>query len=628
MRLPIQNAMVSKELRPLLLPWCCTVALGGLFALKPLVEGQQLFPGGLVPYGFLAGLALVCSMSFGEEFQHRTVALLLSQPLPRSRVWRQKTVTIGTLVVLAVVFECAWLAGVSAWYRGEEIPDAVRDTFTGQDLLLAAVFLVATVCSCGYWALVAQSTIGGLVFTVSGQLLSALAVGLVVERASHGTELFASSTTFPALLVGGLLYSGLFLWLGRRKFLQFEVKGYQAGSTGGLKINWLRGSVARLGLTSTPDRKFLNLVRREVHLLKPAFQLAGVFVLTWFGILGLRLVKPGDPISWLFDWLACLYAPLTALLGGCVTLGEEKALAIVDTQLTLPTSRTVQWAIKFLSCFCITSILIIGLPMLLFWFTGCFLDLNQSGLVGPDRGLLGLACFCGVVFGLAFWASTQMQNAVQATLLVVVTGLVFFSCAVFGSWAGQPGLGLLFRPLVSIMCELHFSPDTMAGWVGSTEKVGWVTGILVLLILLYQSFRRFGRPAQTRRKLAKDVLLMAVPILVGSFLAFDLTKASLSFGYSEPVQELRSAVQAIAASDPEEATGKVRVVRPEALLGRVSEQTLHWLKGSQVSYQVITLRWPKESGVGHQLSKEDRNSYVGSVRFPDGVTYSFDAGMQ
>lgn len=626
MKLPIQNAMARKELQPLLLPWCFTVALGTLFALKPLMDGQRFFPEGLVPYGFLAGLALVCSMCFGEEFQHRTVSLLLSQPLPRSRVWRQKTILMGSLVLMAVVFECAWLVGVSSWYPGSEMADAVRYSFTGEELLLAALFLIATVCSCGYWTLVAQSTIGGLVFTISAQLLSALAVGLVVGRAWHANEISASPVTLPALLVGGLLYSGVFLWLGRRKFLQFEVKGHQTG-TRSPSMNWLSRAPARLGLTSTPDGKLLNLVRKEVHLFKPAFQLAGVFLLAWFGIILLQLVKPGDPILWLFDWLTCLYAPLTALLGGCVTLGEENALAIVDTQLTLPISRALQWVVKFLSCFCLTSILIVGLPMLLFWFTGRFLDLNQSGLVGLERGITGLACFSGVVFLLAFWASTQTQGPVQATLLVVVAGVLFFSCAVFGGWMGRTGPGLLFRPLVSVMCRFHFSPDTMARCVSSTEFIGWGTTIVVLLILLYQSFRQFMRPTRARGRLATNVLLVAVLILLASFLAVDLTKVSQSFANSEPVQELRSAVHAIAASDPEAGTGKVCIVQPEELLGRVSEQALFWLKGSKVSYQVITLRWPKESRGGHQLVKVDRNAYLGSVRFPDGVVYTFDAGV-
>ena len=612
--------MVRKELRPLLLPWSCALAVGTLFALKPFVEGLDLFQKELVLYGFLAGLALVCSISFGEEFQHRTVSLLLSQPLPRSRVWRQKTIIVGVLVLLAALFEFGWLAAVS-WYPGIKPSDALEYSFTGEELLLAAVFLVATVCSCGYWTLVAQSTIGGLVFTISAQLLSALAVGLVVERVGHGTELIASSTTFPSLLIGGLLYSGVFLWLGRRKFLQFEVKGHQAGRTGSLTINWLSRAVDRLGLTSTPDGKLLNLVRKEVHLLKPAFHLAGIFVLTWFGILVLQLARPREPISWLFDWLTCLYAPLTALLGGCLTLGEEKALAIVDTQLMLPLSRAVQWLIKLLSCFCITSILILGLPVLLFWLTGGFLDLNHSGLVGSDRGeiargMIGLSCFSGIVFCLGFWAITQVPSTVQATLLVVVAGLVFFLLAAFGLWAGENTPGIVFGPLVSVMCRFHLSPDTMAGWCrSSTGTLGWGAAVLVLLILLYQSLRQFRLPTHVTGKLARNGLLLAALILVASFLVANLSNVSGSFGGSEPVQELRSAVYAIATNGLDSPRVRMRVIPPEALLGRVSEQTLRWLKGSQVSYQLTNIRYqrPVETGKGYA-------GYI-LVLFPNGVTY-------
>ncbi len=571
MRLPIQNAMVRKELRPLLLPWLSALAVGTLFAFPPFVEGLDLFLKGLVLYGFLAGLALVCSISFGEEFQHRTIALLLSQPLPRSRMWRQKTVIISVLVLLAVVFEYAWLAGVSSWYRVYEAshhPEAAINSFTGEELLLAAVFLVATVCSCGYWTLIAQSTIGGLVFTVSAQLISALAVGLVVVRPWHATELVESSATFPALLFGGLLYSGVFLWLGRRKFLQFEVKGHQAGTTGSSRRNWLSGLTDRLGLTSTPKARVLNLIRKEVHLLKPVFQLGAVFILSWFGILVLQLFRPRDPISWLFDWLTCLYAPLTALLGGCLTLGEEKALAIVDTQLTLPFSRASQWFDQ--------------VPLLLLHhldshprFAGAailahspLLDLSHCGLVDLEQGLIGqpvigLSCFSGIVFWLAFWAITQVPSTVQATLLVVVTGLVFFLVAAFGLWGGENTPGVVFGPLVGVMCRFHLSPDTMAGWCrSSTGKLGWGAAVVMLLILLYQSLQQFRRPTHGTGKLARNGLLLATLILLASVLAADLTNVSRSFADSEPVQELRSAVYAIAVNDRDASKGRMRVIRP------------------------------------------------------------------
>jgi hypothetical protein len=369
------------------------------------------------------------------------------------------------------------------------------------------------------------------------------------------------------------------------------------------------------------------LIRKEVRLLKPVFQLGAIFVLSWIGILVLQLLRPRDPISWLFDWLTCLYAPLTALLGGCLTLGEEKALAIVDAQLALPLSRTVQWLIKFLSCFCTTSILILGLPVLLFWFTGCFLDLSQSGLIGLDREIgrsaIGLSLFSGIVFCLAFWAITQVPSTVQATLLVVVTGLVFFSLAAFGLWDGENTPGAVFGPLVGLMCRFHLSPDTMAGWCrSSTGQLGWGAAVVVLLILLYQSLQQFRRPTHTTGKLARNGLLLAALIVLSSFLVGNLSNVSGSFGGSEPVQELRSAVYAIAANDLDAPAGRMRVMPPEALLGRVSDQTLRWLKDCHVSYQLTNVRYqrPGETGTGYA-------SYVVSVLFPNGVTYVFDGGL-
>jgi hypothetical protein len=82
-----------------------------------------------------------------------------------------------------------------------------------------------------------------------------------------------------------------------------------------------------------------------------------------------------------------------------------------------------------------------------------------------------------------------------------------------------------------------------------------------------------------------------------------------SFAGSPPVRELRSAVDAIAANDLDAGTGRMRVIRPEALVGTVSDQTLRWLKDSKVSYRLMR-----------------ETAYEAYVLFPDGVTYCFGGG--
>jgi hypothetical protein len=149
----------------------------------------------------------------------------------------------------------------------------------------------------------------------------------------------------------------------------------------------------------------------------------------------------------------------------------------------------------------------------------------------------------------------------------------------------------------------------MDAWcLSSAEKLAWAAATAVLLILLYQSLQQFCRPTQTTGKLARNGLLLAALIMLNSFLAGDLSRRS--FGDSQPVRELRSAVDAIAANDLDAAAGRMRVIRPEAFLSTVSAQTLRWLKDSKVSYQLV-----------------GETAYEAHVLLPDGVTYGFVGGL-
>jgi hypothetical protein len=79
-----------KEVRGLWWPWCIA-ALASLAAMVTegdLAEAVRVF--------FLCGsVALFAVLSFGAEFQERTWLLLLSQPLKRSTLWREKFLVVG-----------------------------------------------------------------------------------------------------------------------------------------------------------------------------------------------------------------------------------------------------------------------------------------------------------------------------------------------------------------------------------------------------------------------------------------------------------------------------------------------------------------------------------------------------
>ena len=171
------------------------------------VAGVRGWPIQVALSAFVVGTAVLVALPFGAEFQQRTLGLVLSQPIARSRVWFEKW---GALLAVLIV-----LAGVQfVAFRGADAD--------GRFGIRAMSFLLPLACSGFLWTLVAGSTIGGAAFS-----LAALAI---VEMASSfatswltGVEL-QPFAPHPALASVRLAYAIATLWLGWRLFETFEMK--------------------------------------------------------------------------------------------------------------------------------------------------------------------------------------------------------------------------------------------------------------------------------------------------------------------------------------------------------------------------------------------------------------------
>ena len=438
---------LKKELRPLLLPGAIAVLGGALIGLEPLLEGSGLegLLVGVAFYAFFGGLVLLATTTFGTELHERTLVLLLSQPIPRARLWAQKMIalTIGTLAVVLV--EIALLAGISGCYSGDEISRAVHEALAERGLAFCSLFLLTTACSCGFWTLGAGSTIAGVVFTICGQFLTVLAAAFLAARIYAQQELFQDARTFPVVVAASLIYSSAFQYLGWRKFARLELIG--TGSTKPARsarlLSWRPAF-----LQSRPRGAILNLVRKEIRLQKTIVQLALLFTLCWFVILTMQLLRPGQKITYLFDIVTSLYAPVGALLAGCIPLGEEKNLGLTGAQLVLPVPPWLQWSVKLVVSMATAAALCLGLPLLLFSITGKLVSLDTSGLMSPqDNGMLALAIISGMMFLLGYWAITLTTRTVQAALVAIFAVILLPTCAAVAMrcarmWFGWPETGL------------------------------------------------------------------------------------------------------------------------------------------------------------------------------------------
>src|SRR5439155_20123861 len=169
------NKRLAKEFRPLLLPWGLAAGAAAVAPVKLLVD-DLIQPGeflsmlfNIVPFAFFGSILALGAFSFGVEFQHRTLPLMLTQPARRARLWNEKMLALVAAAVTVVLIHWVTQLGMRLMalrWLGREAP-----LFTMQQTLLIGMFLLATVCSAGFWTLQARSTIGGMALCMGVQVL-------------------------------------------------------------------------------------------------------------------------------------------------------------------------------------------------------------------------------------------------------------------------------------------------------------------------------------------------------------------------------------------------------------------------------------------------------------------------
>ena len=154
------NPRLAKEFRTLLVPWglCAVAGFGHLARLVSIGGVPGFFLTTIAAFAFCAGCLMLAALPLGSEFQQRTLPLLMSQPIKRSRIWQEK-IQAATLAVLALVL----VHGSILIALGGKMPL--------KDSLPLVGFTVATICSAGFCALATRSVIGGSVFAMGGQFI-------------------------------------------------------------------------------------------------------------------------------------------------------------------------------------------------------------------------------------------------------------------------------------------------------------------------------------------------------------------------------------------------------------------------------------------------------------------------
>ena len=335
------NARLIKETRDLLPMFAGTLPL--------IIVPQLLWPSG--GFGYLAlGVACVVMAGsvFGTEFQHRTISLLLSQPISRSVLWRDKMLVLGAGLATCLVALLICLA-VSA------------PAIDGQNWLVLALIPLCAFCGAPYWTLSLRQSIAGMVSTVAVPCGLLAVYGLVLLQFG-GNE---PAALFPTILSLLYIYCAVVYWLGYAKFKRLEAVDTPAQE---LRLPASLEAIFVAPLTKISSRfrgPFATLLKKEFRLQQISFMLAGVFILIAVSGFCLHQRYP-EVAGGVVGGDMVVYMLILPLIAGAISVGEERGWGMAEWQLTLPPSALKQWSAKMVVALSTSLVLGLLLPAVLF----------------------------------------------------------------------------------------------------------------------------------------------------------------------------------------------------------------------------------------------------------------------
>jgi hypothetical protein len=497
-----------KESR-VLLPGCLlAVLVPGLLTMTGQREAGEW---AVFCYGF--GCLLMGAALFGGEFEQRTMATLLGQPLSRGVLYAEKLGPLALLLAFATLNLFLSLAQVSnVSYGSEELGE----------LLLVPLFAL---CSGPLFSLVSRSTLAALIFTAAVPMVVFLfgLLGLqMIHRLGHPGEPFPDDWGMPLLWIGIPAYLVITAVLSWRSFRNLEVRDGGAGgrsSTGLHPLSWPVDAV--LGRLLPASGATGQLIRKELRLHVVPWLVASLMVGLWLLWLLLRHFAKDEGFRGVLNEVSAMTV-FAALLGliivvgtGAASVAEERELGTLEWQLTQSVPVRRQWAIKVAVTMALSIGLGILLPALLLWLG--FSREQLAGEFGEQFGRVGASYAALFFMGLAtsIYASSISRNTMKATAAAVglASGFAGVVAAVAASITAN-----LDQAFVNLPEKWEAAHAGMPSWAPSQELMtGLSLALLAVIVLGFVSGLLWLGGWNCRRQVvpARDVVRQFVGMSLG-----------------------------------------------------------------------------------------------------------------
>lgn len=518
------NARINKDVR-VLLPYLAATVLAPLMAVLPLHfhiwEAIADLSTLLAAIGGVAMGAIV----FGDEFSNRTMGLLLSQPIPRAKIWRGKMAVLGAALAICVIimtFTLCLYVGKDLWGNPAELFSVVAFLLT---------FAAGIFCTTPFWTLAIKNMPGAMAAAFGAPIVLTVLIHVLVD---YFPWLRWQGNSWDGDLWGGggyltvitlAIYFGGCYWLGRSMFLTLEVvesQGQEISLPAGLEKALARPLKMFSPGYGGPVRSLIN---KELRLQQVSFIMAilycGVFFL---GAAGWRLSTSEWALNLATVIMAtgsALYLMLLPLIAGGVCVAEERNWGTLGYQLALPPSRLRQWIVKISIAMATSLVLGVLLPFVFYCVCQRLFHLpfdpftnSESPLnAGDNMGYLKLVVFTFLLSGVAIYASSLATNTLRAILLtifLIIAGGTTIMLSMFAGVRTVTAMAFFMREFSSHTPVLGISPAVIAEGTLLIISVG-ISFLIVPIMFIYFGFTNFRTiQISARRQWMQPALIVAL----------------------------------------------------------------------------------------------------------------------
>ncbi len=499
------NPRIIKESRALLPAFGVSL----LAAIVPSLiwRGEEV---GLFLFG--VGCALMAASAFGNEFHGRTMPLLLSQPLSRRRVWFEKMLVLGVVLLLGFATFLICLRP-----RAADFPTVA--------FVLAAI-PCCIFCTTPCLTLITKNTLLGVLLSAGPPMLIGGITGFLIWAFSLEAWLQRHPIPYPYFAIPVVIYCALFFRLGYKQFARLQmVDPYtqELSLPARLETAFARPLQKLVPGYTGP---FASLVKKELRLQQISFLGAAVFfaIAVAGGLLyPWHITVSADKLDLAVITLAMdfgFYPLILPFIAGALSVAEEKAWGVADWQVTLPPSLRKQWSIKMLVALATSLILGLLLPAALALTGIKILGIDHPpDLIPPGPVIVAFVVGYLLLTSAVVYAASLSKSTVGAIILAVV--MLFMAWLSMDMELKFLGASLVRNQMLNAFWPIQLPDRVVAGI--------FCAGMFVLLALTqlfaYLSYRARGLTITQRIVQALVLLItlfcliLAVLVASASFLA-------------------------------------------------------------------------------------------------------------